>query len=414
MRDNSKEEEYSSTHSIMAMPKHISFPEFANSSELLNESMMFLFTTCAAAMQFINIYRTNWWLPHSNINNTLNFYYIEPFLIILIVAMNSRRLIYCLSMRALDLLLPTNYHRLWRICKFLIEDIILAMLVFCIVMMYNNQNNLSIFLLIYLFVVYYLIFGLKIEPFLRFICEIRGAYFNALPLHCCTVQPQAIRDEIELLRNDFNNRLKQVIFTSVFNAYYAGFLPCFFATAIHYNVWWCMQHIIFVWLSVLTMSIVFAFPSKYSDILHRAALHLGCWSKLELRPGADCVVSAAAANWNKSTLWPHNTVTKCAGELYRCQGPVTVAFPSNSGHLRFYKLFHNPASIYAILTVMQACIIVAGISLLCYAIEWNFILSLSFITLTNQFTFFKLMRDYLITKRIYQTECAINIDKFTD
>uniref|UniRef100_A0A1A9ZY00 Uncharacterized protein n=1 Tax=Glossina pallidipes TaxID=7398 RepID=A0A1A9ZY00_GLOPL len=60
------------------------------------------------------------------------------------------------------------------------------------------------------FVVYYLIFGLKIEPFLRFICEIRGAYFIALPLHCCTDQPQAIRDEIELLRNDFNNRLKQI------------------------------------------------------------------------------------------------------------------------------------------------------------------------------------------------------------
>uniref|UniRef100_A0A1B0FBJ1 Uncharacterized protein n=1 Tax=Glossina morsitans morsitans TaxID=37546 RepID=A0A1B0FBJ1_GLOMM len=93
------------------------------------------------------------------------------------------------------------------------------------------------------------------------------------------------------------------------------------------------------------------------------ALHLGCWSKLELRPGADCVVSASAANWNKSTLWSHNAVTKCVGELYRCQGLVTVAFHSYSGHLRFY-----------------ACIIVAAISLLCYAIEWNFILSLSFIT----------------------------------
>ncbi|XP_037893923.1 transmembrane protein 39A-B-like [Glossina fuscipes] len=160
--------------------------------------------------------------------------------------MNSRRLIQWLSMRVLDLILPTKYHRLWRICKFLIGDIILAMLVFCIVVMYNNRNNLSICLLIYLFVVYYLIFGLKIGPFLRFICEIRGAFFNALPSHCCAVQAQAIRDEIELLRNDFNNRLKQIIFTSVFNAYYAGFLPCFFATAIHYNVWCCMQHIILI------------------------------------------------------------------------------------------------------------------------------------------------------------------------
>lgn len=48
------------------MPKHISFPKVPGNSELLHELILFLFTTCVAMMQFINIYRTHWWLPNSH------------------------------------------------------------------------------------------------------------------------------------------------------------------------------------------------------------------------------------------------------------------------------------------------------------------------------------------------------------
>jgi hypothetical protein len=46
------------------------------------------------------------------------------------------------------------------------------------------------------------------------------------------MSPQAIREEVEVLKADFNNRMKQVIFSSVLNAYFAGFLPCCFAQVI--------------------------------------------------------------------------------------------------------------------------------------------------------------------------------------
>lgn len=104
---------------------------------------------------------------------------------------------------------------------------------------------------------------------------------------------------------------------------------------------WATMHILLFFFSVFTMCTVFSFPSKYSDILHRAALHLGYWLKLELRAGADCVISASAPNWIKSTLWGHNTVVKCSGELYRSFGPVTVASPGNSSHARFYVSFYS-------------------------------------------------------------------------
>lgn len=47
----------------VTMPKHIPFPEHATTSEWLSELIMCAFTMGAAIVQFINIYRTNWWLP---------------------------------------------------------------------------------------------------------------------------------------------------------------------------------------------------------------------------------------------------------------------------------------------------------------------------------------------------------------
>lgn len=256
-------------------------------------------------------------------------------------------------------------------------------------------------------------------------------------MHCCSANPNGIRSEIDVLRNDFNCRFKQVIFTSTLNTYYSVFLPCYFAQAVHYNVLWACQHIILVFLSVFTMCTVFSFPSKYSDILHRSALHLGYWLKIDLRSGSgtDCALSASASNWIKTTLWSPSTLVRFTGELYRSMGPVTVAIPGNVTHERFYvsseyfnndypffksktfllqKLFHNPSVIYGSLTMIQASLVILGIFLLYYAIEWHFILSLSFITLTNQFTLFKLMRDYLITKRVYLAETSVSDAKLTD
>lgn len=193
----------------------------------------------------------------------------------------------------------------------------------------------------YSFIVYFLAFGFTLEPFLRFNHEVKGAYFNGFPLHSCSSNPNAIRYEIFILRNDFNSRFKQVIFTSLLNAYFSTFLPCYFATSMYYNVVWASMHIILVFFSVFTMCTVFSFPSKYSDIMHRAALHLGFWFKLELRAGVDCVISSSAANWVKNALWSHQTVVKFNGELYRSFGPVTAAIPGNLSHARFYVSLSN-------------------------------------------------------------------------
>lgn len=47
--------------------------------------------------------------------------------------------------------------------------------------------------------------------------------------HCCANGAPAVRNEVELLKADFNQRLKQIIFSSLVGAYYAGFIPWCFA-----------------------------------------------------------------------------------------------------------------------------------------------------------------------------------------
>lgn len=49
-----------------------------------------------------------------------------------------------------------------------------------------------------------------------------------VPTHSCPPSPELIRSEVEELKTDFNRRIKEVLFNSLFSAYYVAFLPlCF-------------------------------------------------------------------------------------------------------------------------------------------------------------------------------------------
>lgn len=55
-------------------------------------------------------------------------------------------------------------------------------------------------------------------------------------MHICTSNPKIIRTEVENMRDDFNNRLTQILFSSFFSAYYACFLPLVFVQVRYYIV----------------------------------------------------------------------------------------------------------------------------------------------------------------------------------
>ena len=47
--------------------------------------------------------------------------------------------------------------------------------------------------------------------------------------HNCVLSPDIIREEVEILKIDFNNRVKQILFNSMLTAYYMTFVPLCFA-----------------------------------------------------------------------------------------------------------------------------------------------------------------------------------------
>lgn len=48
-------------------------------------------------------------------------------------------------------------------------------------------------------------------------------------MHSCSHDPEQIRSEVEMLKEDFNLRVKKTLFHSIIGAYYTTFVPCCFA-----------------------------------------------------------------------------------------------------------------------------------------------------------------------------------------
>lgn len=71
----------------------------------------------------------------------------------------------------------------------------------------------------------------KSRDFLSLLLESLKEQFNnatPIPTHSCPLSPDLIRNEVECLKADFNHRIKEVLFNSLFSAYYVAFLPlCF-------------------------------------------------------------------------------------------------------------------------------------------------------------------------------------------
>lgn len=200
------------------------------------------------------------------------------------------------------------------------------------IQLFHKQRYVVIYLC-YPLIVYIFTFGLQIEPFLRTAYESNSSlYLNGIPTHSCSTNPVTIRAEVDVLRADYNNRFKQVVFTALLNAYYAAFIPCCFAQSyLYYDLYWATQHLGFVVLGSLTMCMIFCFPAHYCDVMHMAALHLGQWTRVETRSYAPPAIA-----WSKLVIWPAGAFVKHSGELYKASGIVTTAIPANGVHSRFY------------------------------------------------------------------------------
>uniref|UniRef100_A0A182NSZ0 Transmembrane protein 39A n=1 Tax=Anopheles dirus TaxID=7168 RepID=A0A182NSZ0_9DIPT len=398
-QDSNGEEDGSTMYT--PFPKHVPYPNVEKSSELMNELFLFCFTIIASATQFLHLYRSVWWLPNSYNRQAVNFYLIDWDLAIFIDIMASRRLLYCCILKFLDVNCPEAYVELSKkVAKYTFLAFVAVSFVGCGAQIYQKASYIHLFVLSYPLVLYLMIFGLNLEQFLRTIVDTEPNCINGMPLHSCSSNPSSIRAEIDALKTDFNNRCKQVIFTSLLNAYYAGFVPCVLASKhLYYNNFWTTQHLACVFVGGFTMCVTYCFPMRYCDVFHRAALHLGQWHRVNNRSS-----SLPTYTWSKTNVYPHGTYVRHLGEVYRSVGYCTSAIPANSSHYRFYAIFSNHILIYMILFGLQMVLIVLQLAIFALTPEWQNVLSVGFLLLANFFTLFRIARDYFIARRIYASE----------
>ncbi|XP_077570173.1 transmembrane protein 39A [Stigmatopora nigra] len=415
--------------------RHSKIPALPLDSGLLFEFLLFLYLLVALFVQYINIYRTVWWYPYSQppTSTSLSFHLMDYHLAIFITVMLARRLVWTL-VSELSHSTPVS-----QVCYLVLMAARLCLLTVCfwvlcwtLVNLCKNHSVLNLLFLGYPFGVYVPLCcfhqeGQKSpttpgdgddpsepgEPplsrprdFLLLLRENLREQFSSPPLtptHTCPPHthshtPDVIRSEVEELKSDFNRRIKEVLFNSLFSAYYVAFLPlCFVRSTQYYDMRWSCEHLIMVWINAFVMLMSQLLPPTYCDLLHRSAAHLGRWQKLE----HGSYSNTPQHMWSEQTVWPQGVLVRHSRSLYKAVGTYNVALPSDVSHARFYFLFHKPLRILNLLIWIESSVVLYQLYSLLLSERWNHTLSLGLILFCNYYVLFKLLRDRIVLGKAY-------------
>lgn len=415
--------------------RHSRIPDLPLDSNLLFEALLFLYLLVALFVQYINIYRTVWWssYSHPSASTSLNFHLLDYHLAVFISVMLARRLVWTVISEA-SLASPSSLVRYVTLIAVRLILLTLCGWVLCwtLVNLFKNYSVLNLLFLGYPFGVYVPLCcfhqegGAQSAPsdcgfseqddsdgpqprpkdFLTLLRENLRDHFSSLqhmPTHSCPPSPELIRSEVEELKTDFNRRIKEVLFNSLFSAYYVAFLPlCFVKSTQYYDMRWSCEHLIMVWINAFVMLMSQLLPPGYCDLLHRSAAHLGRWQRLE--PGSYS--NAPQHIWSDGTIWPQGVLVRHSRCLYKAVGPYNVALPADVSHARFYFLFHKPLRILNLLIGIESSVVLYQLYSLLRSERWNHTLSLGLILFCNYYVLFKLLRDRLVLGKAYSHPLA--------
>uniref|UniRef100_A0A8C4QMA3 Chromo domain-containing protein n=1 Tax=Eptatretus burgeri TaxID=7764 RepID=A0A8C4QMA3_EPTBU len=351
--------------------RHPKVPELAPNGGLAFEGFLFLYLFLALLTHLLNLYKTVWWYPaqHPPSHTTLNFHLIDYHLVAFITALLARRLIWALVCQMGEIS-PGTVPQLVLLLSLRVALLTVSASIqaWTLSRLFHSHSLISLLFLCYPCLVYVPLYwwsrelrtprqdtssnptdkngvaeeqtervGMSASRFLFLLLEALRQQFvgaSVLPPHACALSPPAVRAEVQLLKWDFNLRIKEVLYNSLLSAYYVAFLPlCFLKSTQHYDMRWSCEHLLLVWVNSFVLLTAHRLPPTYCDRLHRAAAHLGCWQRLE--PGAHG--NTPQHTWSESIIWPQGVLVRHQKSLYRALGTLNVAIPSDVSHARFYE-----------------------------------------------------------------------------
>ncbi|KAL3189449.1 hypothetical protein MRX96_002758 [Rhipicephalus microplus] len=376
-----------------SLARHIQLPELPVDGDLAFETQAALFAVVLLVCQQLQLHRAAWWLPHAHQDQALHYELVEPHAAALSLAIMCHPLPAALAKRVLAALLPSSWEaRATAVCQGATLIATAGLVAWAAFHVCCKHGAFSVLCLAYPGVIHVVLFG----P--------RPGLIREWPTpvaHVCSSVPAEVRAEVERHKHDFNERLKRCLFQALLVTYYAALQPCCFVPpSLHLEPWALAQHGLLAWLAALTLHASRLFPPRYLDSLHRAALHLGRWRRLEARH-----VHAPHHLWSDTVLWPQNNLVKHSRE--------------NSSVRRGSAMLQSQATHgMAVSTVCSAALPwwleersrYRQLSCCSYSTfwpvpqEWHRLLTASLLVLLNSLTLFKLARQYLVLDKVYHAE----------
>jgi len=376
-----------------------------------------MYSVSGLCLQYVNLYRSVWWLQHSYNSTAVSFYLIDPSIIAVSVFLLSRRLVW-LALRAafIQLLGVSPTGRFLSCSKYCFIGLLLLLISYMSYFIMKNHSLVTILYLIYPASVYVILFGISLAPFVdllpasqgkvRIFKDKVGIYrTNLAAAGGVVTSPELVRMEVAITKTDFNARLKQVLFNSLLNSYYAGAIPCLFAQSfLQIEFWWVLQHTCIIFVGSVTLYLVQLFPAGYHNLLHRGVLGLGIWQRMTGR------LSPSFYNtWSAATMWPYGAIVRHGKDLYRAEGAVNAAEPGNTQHVRYYYLFADPSVATGCVLTLQGALVTGQLYLLIRSHVWYHLISQGILLFIHYYTLFKLARDYFVLSKVYQAEQVLQM-----
>eukprot|EP00088_Acartia_fossae_P047322 TRINITY_DN5129_c0_g2_i1.p1 TRINITY_DN5129_c0_g2~~TRINITY_DN5129_c0_g2_i1.p1 ORF type:complete len:470 (-),score=46.90 TRINITY_DN5129_c0_g2_i1:143-1552(-) len=401
----------------------VPLPHIPHDSQTIFEVLVFMYTVVAMGLQYINLYRSVWWLQHSYNHTAVSFYLIDTTVIWFSVLLLGRRLIWLgLKTVFINFFPVSPSGRFLTFSKYCFCALLVFVLVYVSYFIAVNHSIVRILYLLYPCTVYTILFGISPSPLIdllpgthgrvRIFKDKMGIYRTNLAVAGGVVNsPELVRMEVNITKTDFNARLKQALFNSLLNCYYAGAVPVLLAQSfVHLETWWLVQHTVIVFVGSLTLYLVQVFPAGYHNLLHRTSLNLGVWTRVSAGGGGNRQVSAPASfytSWSAASMWPIGAIVRHGKDVYKSEGGMNAAEPGNSHHVRYYYLFADPSVGTAVVLSIQAILVLAQIYIIVRSHVWYHLMSQAILLFIHFYTLFKLGRDYLVLAKVYQAELVL-------
>ncbi|VDM91645.1 unnamed protein product [Litomosoides sigmodontis] len=388
---------------------HPVWPEMPQGQgELFFECTLFLYSVLALFLQYLNLYKTMWWLPKSYWHYSLKFHLINPYLLSCVGLLLGIRVTKCFWRMVTELAASARQDSskanclLWDIIEWAavktpMFTMVATSFLFSFSRVYFDFPFKSllyfghpVFFFIYLFhdsvshklryyatKLWFILNGRSSSE----ISKVTAMYRDIMqPLmlidvdsvvHVCSTNPLQVREEVSVLMRDFGLRIKHCFFSGLTTAYLSIFVPCVFtpqrsppglAQYMYIDILWVMELFCIVFLTSFSLYATYLLPLQYCDLMHRCAVHLGKWDRLTIttvgnnsgnnsNDGSSCYNGSVSGSSCSSTI-SSGSSSSATGEGDGISTPTRNSGLANGSIVLHHGHFYKAVAIVSALGVV--------------------------------------------------------------